>query len=113
MRGNPIVIEQIFLGLLLCARARQVTVQSAEAPRESRASDATQVYLRVLTDAPTDSQLGELLLETAPSALLDASAHDLLAAREAVESQGGALILEETSVGTCIGLSLPRSEGPR
>jgi hypothetical protein len=57
--------------------------------------------------------LGERLFEAGPSLFGEVEGLGIVDARHAAESQGGSLILEETRSGVCIGVSLPRSEGPR
>ena len=115
VRGNPVTIEQIFVNLLvspLAAEGEQarVSVCSAVPPSAGRASEASHVYVRVSADV---EQLGDRLFEAGPSLFGEVDGLGIVDARRAAESQGGSLILEETRGGVCIGVSLPRSEGPR
>jgi signal transduction histidine kinase len=101
VRGNPIVIEQIFVNLLLgvvqCGPgARAVTVRSSLA--EPADGGERHVVVRVMADG-APQELRSTLIEPAT--------------REAAERQDGALVLEDTSLGLAFALRLPRSEGPR
>lgn len=115
VRGNPVTIEQIFVNLLVSPLAAideraRVSVRSAVPPSAGRASEASHVYVRVSVDV---AELGERLFEAGPSLFGEVEGLGIVDARHAAESQGGSLILEETKSGVCIGVSLPRSEGPR
>jgi K+-sensing histidine kinase KdpD len=106
LRGNPVVIEQIFVNVLLAA-ARESAVVSVST---TAAVDGL-VQLMIGGDgepARTSKPEGEAALDglfSAHLALLDASA--------AAESQGGQLRRDDANRTPRFTLSLPRSEGPR
>ncbi|MFT3923877.1 MAG: HAMP domain-containing sensor histidine kinase [Myxococcales bacterium] len=115
VRGNPIVIEQIFVNLLLHSAERaavpcQVTISSSL----SSSHPGSHLYLRVCDDGPAlSSRAWDGLLEaTAPRELLS-SQIALAEARAAAENQGGRLLLEADPRGSAFAVFLPRSDGPR
>jgi signal transduction histidine kinase len=102
VRGNPLVIEQIFVNLLLhaaeCAPgARHVLVSASVA--EPLSSGERMIVVRVSDDRGTPDQPHSTIFESN--------------AREAALGQDGQLFLEQTSSGASFILLLPRSEGPR
>jgi signal transduction histidine kinase len=113
VRGNPIVIEQIFVNLLLhvaerAAGPRLVSVSSSA----TSASLGTQLFVRMVDEAsepyaPHESPACASLAEQCERSLV------LSDARAAAESQGGRLLLETTRQGGSFAVFLPRSEGPR
>ncbi len=117
VRGNPIVIEQIFVNLLLHAVERSgapclVTISSSI----STSGGHSYLYLRIADDGP-------VLSEGQWNAVFSMDARDelgafngslaLVDARAAAESQGGRLLLESTQVGAAFAVFLPKSEGVR
>lgn len=116
VRGNPFVIEQVFLNLLVGAvQAREgdvLSVRATPAPSASQLCQAGQIYVRLASGRSTASTR-EGWCASLCAAPLDASNVALSEARELVESQGGRLVVEETRATACIGVLLPRSEGPR
>lgn len=115
VRGNPIVIEQIFVNLLLHAAERAdsprvVTVSSSAAP----ASHGSHLYLRVSDDGPALSQgAWDATLDQPSTGGARGSQLALAEARAAAESQGGRLMLETNQRGSAFAVFLPRSDGPR
>jgi K+-sensing histidine kinase KdpD len=101
VRGNPLVIEQLFLNLLHalaeCApAASEVTVSSSA----TDSGTERQVMVRVAAD-------GSFAPERLHRSLAERNV------REAAASQEGQLLVEATSRGVALALWLPRSEGPR
>lgn len=119
VRGNPVVIEQIFVNLLLSAAecvdaASLVTISSRSAASMTLDSPGW-VEVRVRC---AGAELGEQLMAdgTLPGATgrepLDLKLA-LADAEAAASSQGGRLAFEPTPFGVAFVLLLPRSEGPR
>jgi signal transduction histidine kinase len=108
VRGNPVIIEQIFVNVLLhsaeLADAGSIVTVSAA----TSANDAGLVRIQICCEGARlaePAQEGKLIAGSlAASALVDA--------RAAAESQGGQLLLEQGPTLGCAVL-LPRSEGPR
>lgn len=115
VRGNPIIIEQIFVNLLLHAAERAdsprvVTVSSSAAP----ANHGTHLYLRVFDDGPGLSQgAWDAHSSLDVSDAMRGTQRALAEARAAAESQGGRLLLETNHTGSAFAVFLPRSDGPR
>jgi signal transduction histidine kinase len=115
VRGNPIIIEQIFVNLLLFAAERAesprlVTISSSAAP----GSATSQLYLRVSDDGPALPQATwEATLRPGDGEPPRRAQLALAEARAAAESQGGRLLLESTQRGSAFAVFLPRSDGPR
>jgi signal transduction histidine kinase len=117
VKGNPIVIEQILVNLLLNAaqcsdEPRMVVVTSclSSAP----GGIATHVCIRVADDGPgIPEHLRQSIFEPFFSTKSSGTGLGLTSAREAAENLDGALVLEPSERGACFALFLPRSEGPR
>jgi two-component system sensor histidine kinase FlrB len=121
VRGNPIVIEQIFVNLLINAAEcssdpRLVVVSSSieDLPGSSRSSGPSHVCVRVADDGPGVARtLRDSIFEPFFTTKSNGTGLGLPTAREAAESQQGGLVLEEASRGATFAVFLPRSEGPR
>jgi signal transduction histidine kinase len=115
VRGNPIIIEQIFVNLLLFAAERSdsprtVTVSSSSAP----GNQSSQLYLRVYDDGPPLPQADwDATVEPNLSSSVRGGQLALAEARSAAESQGGRFLLESNQRGSAFAVFLPRSDGPR
>jgi signal transduction histidine kinase len=114
VRGNPIVIEQILVNLLLNAaqcsdKPRLVLVTSclSSAP----GTIASHICIRVADDGPgIPEHLRESIFDAFFSTRPDGTGLGLTSAREAAENLDGALVLEPSDRGACFAVFLPRSE---
>lgn len=121
VRGNPIIIEQIFVNLLLNAAesasgTREVTVRSTVAGLHAPLPRPAEQYLcvRVQDDGPGIAEhLRSTVFEPFFTTKVDATGLGLTNAREATENQEGHIVLETTARGASFAVYLPRSEGPR
>jgi signal transduction histidine kinase len=121
VRGNPIIIEQIFVNLLLNAAEsapgiRDVSVRSSLADPRAELARAPEHYLcvRVQDDGPGVAQhLRATIFEPFFTTKVDATGLGLTNAREATANQEGQIVLEPTAHGASFAVYLPRSEGPR
>jgi signal transduction histidine kinase len=116
VRGNPIVIEQIFVNLLLNAAEaapghRSVVVN---ARTDEDVGHERRVSVRVHDDGPgVPEALREAIFSPFFTTKAEGSGLGLTSAREAAESQEGDLLLEPSARGACFVVQLVRSEGPR
>lgn len=114
--GNPIVIEQIFVNLLLNAveasltpRCVIVTAFPARAPGEARA--AFYVCIRVWDDGPgIPEDLRQHVFDPFFSTKEEGSGLGLAVARQAAESMNGVLELTDDATGRCFSVYLPGCE---
>jgi signal transduction histidine kinase len=118
VRGNPLTIEQIFVNLLVNAtdandRSVHVRITSQQAPagaphaRLARAADDT-VTIRVSDDGPgIPAELRASVFEPFVTSKPDGTGLGLTIAREAAQSLGGELVLEDTAVGCTMAVVLP------
>jgi signal transduction histidine kinase len=117
VRGNPVVVEQIFVNLLLsaaeCAGApSQVAVSSHVAPAASGAAALVQV--RIAGAGPLfEAQVAQPASRAPAGGELDGLRLALADAEAAAVQQGGCLYAERGADGPCFVVRLPRSEGPR
>ncbi|HXK17503.1 MAG TPA: HAMP domain-containing sensor histidine kinase [Polyangiaceae bacterium] len=119
--GNPIVIEQIFVNLLLNAveasvspRCVIVTAFPAPAPGGGRADDSSYVCIRVWDDGPgIPADLRQYVFDPFFSTKLGGTGLGLAIARQAAESLNGLLELIDDEAGTCFSLCLPSCEAAR
>jgi signal transduction histidine kinase len=118
VRGNPVIVEQILVNVLLSA------VECADGPglvtvTSERLSDATVgppgqwVLVRVCIDGANSAERALSHLASSPIARGQGVSLALTDARDAIEGYGGSFDCERTHTGACFVLSLPRSEGPR
>jgi two-component system, OmpR family, sensor histidine kinase KdpD len=118
VRGNPVVVEQIFVNLLLsaaeCADAATLVTVSSHSDFSASQNSPGVVEVRVRADGaqlapnpanprPADGSGGEPL--GLRIALADAQA--------AAATQGGHLVVQHGQGGLSFVIRLPRSEGPR
>ncbi len=116
VKGNPIVVEQIFVNLLLNAaqcsdEPRRVVVSSClgSAPGQVVPS----ICIRVADDGPgIAGHLRKSIFDPFFSTKTGGTGLGLTSAREAAENLDGALILEPSERGACFAVFLPRSEKP-
>lgn len=120
VRGNPLVIEQIFTSLLLnCVEAssapRCVIVTAFPALRpvhEGLAAPAPCVCIRVWDDGPgIPSELRRFVFEPFFTTKQGSPGLGLSLARQAAESLDGVLELTDDDSGTCFSIYLPGHEG--
>jgi two-component system sensor histidine kinase FlrB len=117
VRGNPIVIEQIFIHLLLNAVEASdgpccVIVTAFPAERAGAAPDEAQrICIRVWDDGPGISrEARELVFEPFFTTKPGNVGLGLAVARRAAESLEGSLELTDDANGTCFALYLPAAE---
>jgi signal transduction histidine kinase len=116
VRGNPIVIEQILVNLLLNA------AQSSDEPRVVSVTSCSSsvpgktdphICIRVADDGPgVPEHLRESIFDPFFSTRPGGTGLGLTSAREAAENLDGSLVLEPTARGACFAVSLPRAEDP-
>ena len=118
VRGNPLTIEQIFVNLLVNAtdandRSVHVRITSQQAAagappaRSARAGDDT-VTIRISDDGPgIPAELRASVFEPFVTSKPDGTGLGLTIAREAAQSLGGDLVLEDTAVGCAMAVVLP------
>ncbi len=119
VRGNPIVIEQIFVHLLLNAveasqrpRCMIVTAFPALLPRSPRVGAPFYVCVRVWDDGPGIPQdVRQFIFDPFFTTKQDNAGLGLAIARQAAESLDGLLELTDDDSGTCFSLYLPGCEG--
>jgi signal transduction histidine kinase len=110
VQGNSIVIEQVFVNLLLNA------VQSSRRPVHVHVSASTVaggrfVRVRVADDGPgVPARIRESVFQPFFTTREQGTGLGLTNAREAAESLGGALDLEESATGACFVVLLPAAE---
>jgi signal transduction histidine kinase len=118
VRGNPIVIEQIFVHLLLNAveaspapRCVIVTAFPSQCP-QAPAAGPSAICIRVWDDGPgIPLELRDFVFEAFFTTKQGSAGLGLSLARQAAESLNGALELSEDTSGTCFSLYLPGAEG--
>jgi two-component system C4-dicarboxylate transport sensor histidine kinase DctB len=119
VRGNPIVIEQIFVNLLLNAvevstapRCVIVTAFPALLPLDTGAGVPACVCIRVWDDGPgIPVEYRPFVFDPFFTTKQGSPGLGLAIARQAAESQGGWLELTDDDTGTCFSLYLPAEEG--
>jgi len=119
VKGNPIVIEQIFVNLLLNSveaastpRCVIVTAFPTPRPRGVRGGPAFYVCVRVWDDGPgIPADVRSLVFDPFFSTKQGSPGLGLAIARQAAESLDGVLELTEDDTGTCFSLYLPGCEG--
>jgi signal transduction histidine kinase len=120
VRGNPIVIEQIFVQLLLNAveasaapRCVIVTAFPALRPLGPSSGSAFSICIRVWDDGPGIPQdQRRYVFEPFFTTKQESLGLGLTLAQQAAESLDGHLELTDDDTGTCFSLYLPGSEGP-
>ncbi len=116
VQGNSIVIEQIFVNLLLNAAEasdRPITVQVQADVVCHPASPRPMVRVRVKDDGPGVSDaIRDRLFEPFVTGRERGTGLGLTNSREAVESLGGAIVLEDERPGATFSVYLPRSVTP-
>ena len=114
VQGNSIVVEQIFVNLLLNAAEasdRPITVQVQADLAMHPASDRPMVRVRVKDDGPGVSDaIRDRLFEPFVTGRERGTGLGLTNSREAVESLGGAIVLEDERPGATFSVYLPRSQ---
>jgi signal transduction histidine kinase len=119
VRGNPVVVEQIFVNLLLsaaeCAEApSQFTVRARSAPPPAAEGSGTLVQVRIVGDCPLFAcHVADAAPDAQAAAWQDGLRLALADAEAAAAVQGGELTCERGADGLCFVVRLPRSEGPR
>jgi signal transduction histidine kinase len=119
VKGNPIVIEQIFVNLLLNSveaaatpRCVIVTAFPAPRPRGPRAEGPSYVCVRVWDDGPGIApDLRRFVFDPFFTTKQGSPGLGLAIARQAAESLDGVLELTDDDSGTCFSLYLPSCEG--
>jgi signal transduction histidine kinase len=119
VRGNPIVLEQIFVNLLLNAveasqkpRCMIVTAFPALPPRAPRVGAPFYVCIRVWDDGPgIPADVRQFVFDPFFTTKPESAGLGLAIAREAAESLDGTLELSDDESGTCFSLYLPGCEG--
>jgi signal transduction histidine kinase len=119
VRGNPIIIEQIFVNLLVNA------AEAAPSPRSvvvtafpvettfSHSESANRICIRVWDDGPgVPRSVRDLVFQPFFTTKEHGSGLGLTIAREAAENLEGELVLGDGDQGACFTLYLPRSEAP-
>jgi signal transduction histidine kinase len=118
VRGNPLTVEQIFVNLLVnatdaCDRPVHVQITSQPAPastpgaRQWRDTD-DMVLIRVSDDGPgIAAELAETVFEPFVTSKDTGTGLGLTIAREAAQSLGGQLLLEEVALGCSMAVVLP------
>jgi signal transduction histidine kinase len=120
VRGNPIVIEQIFVNLLLNAveasstpRCVIVTAFPALLPRAAHVAASLHVCIRVWDDGPgIPADLRQLVFDPFFTTKHESPGMGLSVARQAAESLDGTLELSDDESGTCFSVYLPAGQGP-
>lgn len=121
VRGNPLVLEQIFVNLLLNAveasaqpRCVIVTAFPVLPPRQPRADASFYVCVRVWDDGPgIPEHLRQYVFEPFFSTKLGGAGLGLAIAQQAAESLDGKLELTDDAGGTCFSVFLPGCEEPQ
>jgi signal transduction histidine kinase len=119
VKGNPIVIEQIFVNLLLNSveaatspRCVIVTAFPAARPRSPRVGTPFYVCVRVWDDGPgIPPDLRGFVFDPFFTTKQGSPGLGLAIARQAAESLDGVLELSDDESGTCFSLYLPGCEG--
>ena len=119
VRGNPLVLEQIFVNLLLNAieastapRCVIVTAFPAPMPREARSGASFYICVRVWDDGPgIPSELRPFVFDRFFTTKHEGCGLGLAIAREAAENLDGKLELSDDESGTCFSVYLPSGEG--
>ena len=116
LRGNPVVIEQVLVTLLLsaldCSEPGCSVSVSSEAIADEEQRPVPRVLVRVTSRGAGSAERARLLL-AAGSDEPGGLALALADARLAIEEHGGSFACEGSDAGACFVASLPRSEGPR
>ncbi|MFO0687038.1 MAG: ATP-binding protein [Sandaracinus sp.] len=115
VQGNSIIIEQVFVNLLLNAAEAATEPIVVQVTSEAWTSDDDRalVRVRVRDDGPgvppaLRSRLFEPFVTTRPNG----TGLGLAYSREAVESLGGAIALEDTDEGASFVVDLPKAAAP-
>lgn len=118
VRGNPLVIEQIFVNLLLNAvetsaapRCVIVTAFPALRPLDRRSGMPFSICIRVWDDGPgIPPEHRSFIFDPFFTTKQGSSGLGLVMARQAAESLDGSLELTDDETGTCFSLHLPGYE---
>jgi len=118
VRGNTLNIEQIFVNLLLNAAAVgdssvhvTITASLATLP-EGRSEGVEVVRVQVCDDGPgIPDRIRESIFDPFFTTREDGTGLGLTNAKEAAESLGGTLVLDDVPVGACFSVYLPRGDG--
>jgi signal transduction histidine kinase len=121
IRGNPLVIEQIFVNLLLNAveasaspRCVIVTAFPVQPPHQPRAATSFYVCVRVWDDGPgIPEDLRQYVFDPFFSTKLGGTGLGLAIAQQAAESLDGTIELTDDAGGTCFSVFLPGCEEPQ
>jgi len=120
VRGNPIVIEQIFINLLVNsteatpnAQFVVITAFPSALPGERSTQATSHVCVRVWDDGPgIPAHVREFIFDPFFTTKPQRSGLGLAIARQAAESLEGDLVLAECDSGTCFAVYLPASGEP-
>jgi signal transduction histidine kinase len=119
VRGNPVVVEQVFSNLLLTLADGHdapsvVSIAAREVGSHEGSGSLGVIEVRVQFVEANAREHGIEPGEHAPSAWRRPGFQLAFAdAQAAAESQGGGVSIEPTAAGTAFTVRLPRSEGPR
>lgn len=119
VQGNALLLQQIFVNLIVNATEAispvHINVTSELAPVPHTSSGAPCVRVRISDDGPgVPPRIQSAIFEPFFSTRTDSVGLGLTKARQAAESLGGRLLLEERSgaKGACFAVFLPLAEGP-
>lgn len=116
VRGNSIVVEQVFVNLLLNAAEaseKPVTVQVVSSEDAHPTTGERMVCVRVRDDGPgVPEEMRHRIFEPFVTTRARGTGLGLTNSREALESLGGAIVLEPSSVGATFAVYLPRGMDP-
>lgn len=118
VRGNPIVIEQIFINLLInsletipSAEVVVVTAFRAALPGARASSASSHVCIRVWDDGPgIPAAVRDFIFDPFFTTKQHRLGLGLVIARQAAESLEGRLLLAESDTGACFAIYLPACE---
>lgn len=118
VRGNPVVVEQVFTNLILTlAEGQDVPSVVSVTARDQGGSDSVapgMIEIRVQFIEPRAREHGVEPSEHALTPWQSAGFQLAFAdAQAAADSQGGSVSIEPSPAGTVFSIRLPRSEGPR
>jgi signal transduction histidine kinase len=110
VRGNPVVVEQLFVNLLLSFAESEEATRSVSISTALGAGGSLVAVQVQLSSDGSDSPRSTTMLSAAART---ATRLAVLDARKAAESQGGHVVIEGSTQTPSFLVSLPRSEGPR
>ena len=118
VRGNPVVVEQVFTNLILTvAEGHDAPNVVSVSAREQGGNDGVgpgMIEIRVQFIEPSSREQAAQSSEHALAAWQTAGLQLAFAdAQAAADSQGGSVSIEPSDAGTIFTVRLPRSEGPR